>query len=64
MILLKGTLTVEEKGKPTQTLATGQVYEEPIGSPHRSSNESADEPTELLVFQVQNEGEPLMYQAE
>jgi quercetin dioxygenase-like cupin family protein len=37
MTLLKGTLTVEEKGKPTQTLATGQVYEEPIGSPHRSS---------------------------
>jgi hypothetical protein len=27
-------------------------------------NKSADEPIELLVFQVQNEGEPLMYQAE
>jgi hypothetical protein len=27
-------------------------------------NESAGEPIELLVVQVQNEGEPLMYQAE
>jgi quercetin dioxygenase-like cupin family protein len=64
LYVLGGTLTVEEEGKPTQTLEAGQVYEESIGSPHQSSNQSADEATELLVIQVQNEGEPLMYQAE
>jgi quercetin dioxygenase-like cupin family protein len=64
LYVLKGTLTVEEEGKPTRTLEAGQVYEETIGSPHQSSNQSADEPIELLMIQVQNEGEPLMYQAE
>ncbi|MGH6920936.1 MAG: cupin domain-containing protein [Geminicoccaceae bacterium] len=64
LYVLKGTLTVEEEGKPAQTLEAGQIYEEPIGSAHQSSNQSADEATELLVIQVQDEGEPLMYQAE
>ena len=62
--VLKGTLTIEEEGKPTQTFEAGQLYEEPIGNPMQGFNKSADEPTELLVIQVQNEGEPLMYQAE
>ena len=62
--VLKGTLTVEEEGKPTQTFEAGQLYVEPIGSPMQAFNKSADEPFELLVVQVQNEGEPLMYQAE
>jgi quercetin dioxygenase-like cupin family protein len=62
--VLKGTLTIEEPGKPTQVFEAGQLYEEPIGNPMQAFNKSADEATELLVFQVQNEGEPLMYQAE
>jgi quercetin dioxygenase-like cupin family protein len=62
--VLKGTLTVEEEGKPAQTFQAGELYVEPIGNPMQAFNKSADEPFELLVFQVQNEGEPLMYQAE
>ena len=62
--VLKGTLTIEEEGKPTQTFKAGDLYVEPIGNPMQPFNESADEAMELLVFQVQNEGEPLMYQAE
>jgi quercetin dioxygenase-like cupin family protein len=62
--VLQGTLTIEEDGKPTQTLEAGNLYVEPIGNPMQAFNKSADEPMELLVFQVQNEGEPLMYQAE
>jgi quercetin dioxygenase-like cupin family protein len=62
--VLKGTLTIEEEGKPTQIFETGQLYEEPIGSPMQGFNKSADEPTEILLFQVQDEGEPLMYVAE
>jgi quercetin dioxygenase-like cupin family protein len=62
--VLKGTLTIEEEGKPTQTFEAGDLYVEPIGNPMQAFNKSADGPIELLVFQVQNEGEPLMYQAE
>lgn len=62
--VLKGTFIVEEQGKPAQTFEAGQLYEEPIGSPMQAFNQSADEPVELLVIQVQDEGEPLMYQAE
>jgi quercetin dioxygenase-like cupin family protein len=62
--VLKGTLTIEEEGKPVQTFEAGQLYEEPIGNPMQAFNKSADEPIEILVMQVQNEGEPLMYQAE
>ena len=62
--VLKGVLTIEEEGKPMQAFEAGQVYEEPIGNPMQGFNKSADEPTEILVIQVQNEGEPLMYQAE
>jgi quercetin dioxygenase-like cupin family protein len=62
--VLKGTFTVEEEGRPAQTFEAGQLYEEPIGNPMQAFNKSADEPIELLVIQVQNEGEPLMYQAD
>ena len=62
--VLKGTFIVEEEGKPAQTFQAGELYVEPVGNPMKAFNKSADEPFELLVFQVQNEGEPLMYQAE
>jgi quercetin dioxygenase-like cupin family protein len=62
--VLKGTLVIEEEGKPVQTFQAGELYEEPIGNPMQAFNKSANEPIELLVVQVQNEGEPLMYQAE
>ena len=62
--VLKGMFTVEEEGRPAQTFEAGQLYEEPIGNPMQAFNKSADEPIELLVIQVQNEGEPLMYQAD
>ena len=62
--VLKGTFTVEEEGKPAQTFQAGELYVEPIGNPMQAFNKSADEPFELLVIQIQNEGEPLMYQAD
>ena len=62
--VLEGTFTVEEEGKPAQTFEAGELYEEPMGNPMQAFNKSADGPMELLLIQVQNEGEPLMYQAE
>ena len=62
--ILDGTFTVEEEGKPAQTFEAGELYQEPVGNPMVAFNRSADGPMELLVIQVQNEGEPLMYQDE
>lgn len=59
----KGALTIEEAGKPQQTFRAGELYVEPISETMRARNLSAKEPTEVVVFQVHGEGEPLMYQA-
>jgi quercetin dioxygenase-like cupin family protein len=62
--VMKGALTIDEEGQSRQTFQTGHVYEEPIGRLMQARNMSATEPTELLIFQVSGEGEPLMYRAE
>lgn len=62
--VLKGPFTVDEEGKGTQVFETGQVYEEPIGEPMQAKNTNAGEPMEMLVVQISDEGEPLMYKAE
>lgn len=62
--ILKGPFTVDEEGKGTQVFETGQVYEEPIGEPMQAKNTNAGEPMEMLVVQISDEGEPLMYKAE
>ena len=60
----RGTLTIDETGKSRQTFPSGQVYVEPIGTPMIGRNASSNEPTEIVVFQVHGEGEPLMYKAD
>ena len=62
--VLKGAFTVEEEGKPPQTFEAGELFEVAMGNTVQAFNKSADGPVELLVVQVQNEGEALMYQAE
>jgi quercetin dioxygenase-like cupin family protein len=62
--ILKGPFTVDEEGKGTQVFKTGQVYEEPIGEPMQAKNTNADARMEMLVVQISDAGEPLMYKAE
>ena len=62
--VLKGPFTVDEAGKGTQVFEAGQVYEEPIGQTMQARNTDAGEPMEMLVVQISNPGEPLMYKAE
>jgi quercetin dioxygenase-like cupin family protein len=62
--ILNGPFTVDEAGKGTQVFEAGQVYEEPIGQPMQARNADAGEPMEMLVVQISNPGEPLMYEAE
>ena len=62
--VLEGTFTIDEVGKPRRTIAAGELYEEPIGTPMQARNLSASEPVKLLVFQVHGLREPLAYKAE
>jgi quercetin dioxygenase-like cupin family protein len=62
--VLEGSFTIDEPGKPRRTFKPGQVYEEPIGTPMQAFNVSTSETTRILVIQVNNQGEPMMYKAE
>jgi quercetin dioxygenase-like cupin family protein len=62
--VLEGAFTVEEQGTPPRTFTAGQVYEEPVGTPMQARNISASEPLTILLFQVNDHGEPLAYKAE
>jgi quercetin dioxygenase-like cupin family protein len=62
--VLEGSFTVDEQGKPRQTITAGQLYEEPIGTSMQARNISASEPLKILLFQVNRHGEPLAYKAE
>src|SRR5262245_27429228 len=62
--VLEGSFTVDEQGKPRQTITAGQLYEEPIGKPMQARNISASQPLKILLFQVNRQGEPLAYKAE
>lgn len=64
VVVKAGSFTIEEEGKPEQTFQAGEVYDEPIGTPMQARNLSSDQPAELLVIQVHDEGEPLMYVAD
>lgn len=58
--VLKGSFIVREKGKDLQTIPAGALYREPIGTPMDARNASTSEATEILVFQIGHEGEPMM----
>jgi quercetin dioxygenase-like cupin family protein len=62
--VLNGPFTVDEEGKDRQVFETGQVYQEPIGQPMQARNVDAGGPMEMLVVQISNVGEPLMYKVE
>ena len=62
--VLEGSFTVDEQGKPRQTITAGQLYEEPIGTPMQARNISTSQPLKILLFQVNRQGEPLAYKIE
>ena len=58
--IIDGTFQVQEQGGQMQTFEAGELYEEPLGKPMQAFNASSDEPMEVLLIQVQDEGKPLM----
>ena len=57
--VLKGELTVETEGE-TLTFKAGELYPEPLHKSMVGKNLSATDDLELIVFQIGDEGKPMM----
>lgn len=63
--VLEGQLTIEVEGMEPITLGPGDVYAEPVGSQTMQAwNKSSTHGVKIVVFQVGDEGKPLMVKAE
>ncbi len=63
--VLEGQLTVEVEGMEPVTLGPGDVYAEPVGTnTMQPFNKSSTHGVKIVVFQVGDEGQPLMVKAE
>ena len=61
--VLEGALTIEVKGQGTQTVSAGKLYKEPLGRVMQARNLSAKGWTKFVVFQIGDEGKPMMIKA-
>ncbi len=63
--ILEGQLTIEVEGMEPVTLGPGDVYAEPVGSKTMQGwNKSSTHGVKLIVFQIGDEGKPLMVKVE
>ncbi|MCH7693730.1 MAG: cupin domain-containing protein [Proteobacteria bacterium] len=61
--VVEGALTIETEGGATQTIPAGELYKEPLGRTMRARNVSTNDWTRIVVFQVGDEGKPMMIKA-
>ncbi len=61
--VVEGAFTVETEGGGTQTISAGGLYKEPLGRTMRASNLSTNDWVKIVVFQVGDEGKPMMIKA-
>ncbi len=57
--VLEGELNIETDAG-IETMSAGQLYQEELRQTMRLKNVSADNPTKIVVFQVGDEGKPMM----
>ena len=63
--ILEGQLTIEVEGMEPVTLGPGDVYAEPVGNKTMQAwNKSSTHGVKLIVFQIGDEGKPLMVKVE
>jgi len=62
--VLEGKLTIDNEGIGRQSISAGELYQEPIGNAMQARNLSATTPTKIIVFQVGDEGKPMMIKTE
>ncbi|MEJ2333868.1 MAG: cupin domain-containing protein [Desulfobulbaceae bacterium] len=58
--VLEGEITIDTENTERRTITVGELYQEPIGTKMQARNLSATEPTKIIVFQVSEEGKPMM----
>ena len=56
--VVEGELTLEEEGKGTRTLKTGEGFHVQPGTPHTAVNNGAS-PTKILVVRLNEKGKPV-----
>jgi quercetin dioxygenase-like cupin family protein len=61
--VLEGAITIDTEATGRQTIKAGQLYQEPIGSVMQGRNLSTTDPAKFVVFQVGDEGKPMMIKA-
>ncbi len=61
--ILEGSLIVEMEGDAPRKLGPGDVFQEPQGRTMLARNLSSTQGVKLLVFQIGDEGKPLMIKA-
>ncbi len=62
--VLEGEITVEMEGDAPLTLKPGELLQEPLGRVMRGKNLSADDAVKIVVFQIGEEGKPMMVKVE
>ncbi len=62
--VIEGALTVDVDGLDRQTVPAGELYQEPIGRVMHARNLSTTQPTRIVVFQVGEQGKPMMIKAQ
>ncbi len=62
--VLEGSMTVDVKGKALRTVGAGGVFHELPNEVMHAKNTSATDGLKIILFQVGEEGKPLMIKAE
>ncbi|MDX1487060.1 MAG: cupin domain-containing protein [Acidiferrobacterales bacterium] len=62
--VLEGEITIDTDGMGRQTIKPGQLYQEPIGKVMQGRNLSTTDAAKFVVFQVGDEGKPMMIKAQ
>lgn len=58
--VIEGKLSIDAGETGIRTISAGELYQEPIGTRMQAKNQSVAEPTKIVVFQVSDEGKPMM----
>ncbi len=61
--VLEGELSIETEGTGRQTIKAGQLYQEPIRKVMQGRNLSTTDAIKFVVFQIGDEGKPMMIKA-
>ena len=60
--VLEGALTIETEGR-TRTVSAGDLYKEPLSRVMQARNLSTSDGVKFIIFQVGDEGKPMMIKA-